>query len=599
MNYMVAVIRDDNADIVGYSILNTENMRIVNLNNNDLIDGMKNKGLEVQNLEINHCGKVKGYSGGLHRYKSLNQYGIPINNKEPWIIIGRADNGDLIAVNSLCKIKRLSPEEAIRYAKHINYGIANMKVVGDTIRAIKGSIPEYKEKYKGESSDRKLKPIISLIGDRETPGNQYRKIKRKSAIRYNINKEGRNGEVALDLSIGDLVIRELDDYDIIEVSGYTLFNNVPIKLDIKRDEGEIREYLRYESNIKALKGILKSRGKTLILNNKQTYGNISSPDCVNKYYDILKKLDIAIYKFIDVPDRNLVVNRECTDEGIKYNVLTSKDNTIYVTKLDLEYIYAFKERFSNVKEIPGGISILTEEQEDFYIMDKVYKDYKNKIYRNITLKNKAILLGGDAEEVITQQGVLLEKYNTLVNTLKIDNENILKIANKAIKINKNNKALLFGKNIKEIEQSIWYNPRGLRGINHIIFECDPGVSIRIILNMLAYGGFADGLKITYNRDITGQEFANLETLRQSGGIDISTIEAYNIKDGKVKLKYYELGDAMSMVYEVNMNELSKDTNYKKRKSIEAVKKFYNDKCFKDEYGDAALTKIIEKYLLSN
>lgn len=158
--HLIATIRDSKDDIVGFRILDSDSMQVVDQARDKVAHVLANGIAPIIGMEFRD-GEVKGTNGSLARYPKLNQKLKPLSNE--MVIIGQfygGDSGYLVA-NIMGKTTTGSKEDLIVKAKQI--GIANGKIVtnnfgDDFLSAINGKY----EELDGEKYGIKKKELTSI-----------------------------------------------------------------------------------------------------------------------------------------------------------------------------------------------------------------------------------------------------------------------------------------------------------------------------------------------------------------------------------------------------------------------------------------------------
>lgn len=158
--HLIATIRDSKDDIVGFRILDSDNMQVIDQPRDKVANVLANGIAPIIGMEFRD-GEVKGTNGSLARYPKLNQKLKPLSNE--MVIIGQfygGDSGYLVA-NIMGKTTTGSKEDLVAKAKQI--GIANGKIVtnnfgDDFLSAINGKY----EELDGEKFGIKKREITSI-----------------------------------------------------------------------------------------------------------------------------------------------------------------------------------------------------------------------------------------------------------------------------------------------------------------------------------------------------------------------------------------------------------------------------------------------------
>ena len=205
MNYLIARIgttekvmgKHPQFTVLWYSILNTENGAVVNLDKYQLFSQLSS-GWKVENLKLED-GILKGIGGSLDRYPILNtNMEITSNSPHSLIILSKGENSFDVS-DAHGKIITMTPDKLLRLltatGKH-PLTLANGKVVVGqngkrTISAIEGAFPTSKPKFDGSKviTDWKEREVINQLG-RNTLIVNEKNCEKKVFVRTDIDLRG-------------------------------------------------------------------------------------------------------------------------------------------------------------------------------------------------------------------------------------------------------------------------------------------------------------------------------------------------------------------------------------------------------------------------
>lgn len=151
MLYLVAVIKRGK-NIIGYRFFDTASKTIGNIPTETAINSIINGSVKVENITIKN-GNLQGIGGAISRYAEITLEGNLISNSA-LVILDKTDVGYLV-VDFKGQMGMFNEEQIVEYSK--KNGIANGKIVKDSLSAIEGSLKTESQ----ENRDSKLPELKS------------------------------------------------------------------------------------------------------------------------------------------------------------------------------------------------------------------------------------------------------------------------------------------------------------------------------------------------------------------------------------------------------------------------------------------------------
>lgn len=451
---VIGRVYNERNKLIGVRILDSDNtvINVKDVPTADVINVLASNKVKIQNIGLTDDGKeIEWTNGALERYpKIVHKH---IYGRVPCTVIYRTDRGFIVTDHS-GRMKEMKESAVIRYAK--DNGISNGKIIkkGDTeyISSITGEY-KYRENYVGDKlNEEQLKPLaISVHLD-------------DSKVKYNvISIKGEEIKVKETRAI-DLTHIEDFSGQLFQFKNYTLcYRHMQrIKLDTSQDiVNFVNNYSNiFNNDIQALahQAETLSYGEPIeIIMGRNKYNNLS----INKKTDseIIKCLTNAFingttYKVFNECKKDTrlktVLQRKITIEGIDYCVFKFRESYSYVAQFEtstLEYIYKNYKEYTNVKVQNNVMVIRGLDGVYRYDMDKIHNIYKREVMRDPNKTSKALVIGKEYNQSITQSGEL-QRLSTTLKTVVIP-DNVRKIIKNAITLNDNNENIIFGPNIVE------------------------------------------------------------------------------------------------------------------------------------------------------
>ena len=593
---MVATIRNETGNIVGFRLINTKTGELVDSEAKSVARAIA-AGHKVKNLKIED-GVIKGVNGSLDRYtKLLSSTGEVIDNKSPLVVVHKIKRkkSGMKVVDFKGVMRDFSDADCVKYAKHPNGGIANGKVVGNHISSIEGEYDvvdlslldevEEKEKYTGEIYDYEMKPLLIYAKNYNRGSINFRLIDMQSDDK---NKES-GGKISKVL-FKDM-IEKYDDYNLFKYGNeFTLIGKTPVYMDLgdEEDRQQIREYLRFDrnrANIDSKIQEMKDRTKNYKEHRRYVkaydvikpiasmpYGNVyldygvgATTQITNEeaeYY--LKRLELMgcnILKMVEYTTKDIVLNRKVYGTGIRYRILTVSRGYYYVYETKtLEEIYVNREKYQNVREVDGGIAILGTDYEAVYDMSKIHKTYGREVEHNSEKTKKAEVLGYEFEKQITRDGRLLRYSNNSTKVISLTDENIKRIAKNSIKLHEENKKIIFGEQLTGVSNNYVDGYNRIR-LDEIEVRCGEKATIGIINSLrnisLRNTWPVTTNKLIINRDLTPLELMHIIDLRLHNSINIYS---NNVDTSKLFIDDDILVRALELILEKSEASIQKSKN---------------------------------------
>lgn len=618
----VCNIIDKDNNTIGLRLLDVDTKTIKDVPVDDVVDVL-NKGIAtIENIGTNG-NELIGTNGSINRLTKVK--GGKVYGKSSLVIIDEIiDKGYLVA-DYKGTMKKYSTENVIKYAK--NNGIANGKVVNkdekEFISSISGAYNKVemqvsstrgKELYTGEKVEdiEELKPlylfgtVLYYKNNDFFTSKDYYELKDTEKINNQIIKNNGVYELYNMYTLLKSIDRDIDNTNIEQKLPY-----IDHLLFSKRSYESVKAFTleRYNNNANIVMSFtsIENIGKIEITDKEQ------QKFIVNQ----VKKLCNDISERIIIPDVKFALVRSNNGKGVNYKIHLGRytDHKSNIKTERLENIYRDKDEYANV----------WEDENYFYIrgLDGVYKYDMSTIaeqYKRMeapSKKNlKAKILNSDYKESVTLSGELLS-ITSKEEILKIPTS-VVKIMQKSITINEENKTIIFPNTIKssniKIIESFHYT-----GIEKVIIECCTEASINILKGILDEPIFNYDSVIEFNRDITPIEYALIVSSRYFNKINIKAnninmldsnflketlnehikiVKAHDILANKVKIKplYTKSGrlknvksdNDYTMLYEhtkkfyhyvdmANANNLDiNDINYLKG-TVDKIRDIYNNR----------------------
>lgn len=548
MVFMIAVIEDNNNNVIGVRLLNSKSRQIIDVTLADAIFGIAN-GTKVENIDIVD-GKIVGTNGSLERYTKIDSNNNVISGKTPFIVLNRITNNNknigVTIVDYMGNISTLSNKDSVLHANKKGIGVANGKVHSGLLTSINGAYatmelpmehikytkspkeqPEIATKYTGELIGGPLKPLTEYDVVEEIMITSVCSNKEIEVERH-MNKEG---------SIVDYKSIKSNKYGLIEDTNYTLLNDIQEKIDVVNNKDDVKHLLRSEENRKivdeAIEGIKVGQKRIVVEFNPDNRSNdISEGDAlIEKYYNTIKDNGIEIYTWYRWGTHlNIIAYRSVDDDGIKYYTMTKEfadDQFAYAGDVTLEEIYIKRDIYDNLRETEKGIAILGFDGEYEYDMDIIHNTYNKKVITNETERKKAAVLGHDKIEDISSDGKLIAYKSSYNDVIDLTKPSILAIGRGSIELTKANRKIIFGKQLKSVSSGIIVDPySGDNKIREIDIHCS-GSAAAYAIKMTRI--FRQGILLNFHRDITVKELLMvMDYSMQNGGHYNHTVKANNI-----------------------------------------------------------------------
>lgn len=144
MIVMIAVIKDEHKDIIGFRLLDTGTGKTLEATYSSVAESLNKVRCNIENLVLTRTRKVIGSNGTIGRYPVINNK-LELKGKSPIIIIYKTNENKYVCSDYKGTIVTLDEEAVIKYAN--KNGISNGKIVGEHISAIQGS---YRTKINGK-----------------------------------------------------------------------------------------------------------------------------------------------------------------------------------------------------------------------------------------------------------------------------------------------------------------------------------------------------------------------------------------------------------------------------------------------------------------
>lgn len=297
MYYLIAIINTGENERI-FRILDTESKSTLERTESQLIDYIKNQGINIENLGLDEDNKLVGTQGSLERYAKLGVM-TEVRAKYPIIVINKTSKGYTVADCEGHCIE-MGERELIIYEKQ--YGVANAKVVtkGKTrfISAISGTF---------EIVDGKMSDKLKFQWDRLQALKIEGKLSEKSAKKLEMIEE--EYTMAMErLRKSELRNKMNGVFDVARMYGIiNKIADIMDEVDIDRVEDMQK---RVQAQYKSVKETLKVRKNSLSKEMKDKYGKamkvigrelkntiryveeeeVSSDECIRKFEVIAKHL---------------------------------------------------------------------------------------------------------------------------------------------------------------------------------------------------------------------------------------------------------------------------------------------------------------------